>query len=660
EKSELSPCSLRRIELLNMDKMKTRSLNPEQEEAVSCLHGVSLIIAGAGTGKTHTLIYKVMAALEKGIAPSSILLLTFTNKAAAEMLRRVEMYRGYPVPEITGGTFHSVAVRLLRRYGDHVGISPHFTIMDRDDSSTLLGQIKRELNAEIESDFPKKTVLQSMVSLLRNKGCSLTDLLESRYPQWKCYEDELEKIFTKFAKRKKDSLSLDFDDLLCGFLMILQNETIRRELTSKFTHVFVDEYQDTNKIQDEIIRGLCSSSTNLTVVGDDAQSIYSFRGARFRNILDFPDVFKKSRMFKLQINYRSTPEILEFANAVIKNNSAQFPKNLVSGSMKHGAKPEIYCFFTEKDQGYAVAGMIAEQIQNGMPPSNIAVLYRAHFQSLAVQLILTKNNIPFEIVSGLRFSEQAHVKDMLAFGRIIVNPLDRVSWTRVLAMFPGVGQKSIEKILEALPAPAESFSVSDVFSRVDSCLPPKARSAWKSISGLILMVLEHRTASPEAILGAVFESAFFNDYLGSSYENTDQRKDDLNQLIGLSGSFPDMESFLSEMSLLSSIEEPDKQKGNRVLLTTIHQAKGLEWDTVYIIGLVEGRFPMHQTFSSLEEMEEERRLFYVASTRAKKELTVTFHTIDENARSGSYYLKPSRFITELDSSLYSFHDCRRY
>ena len=628
-------------------------LNPEQKKAVEQLEGTSLIIAGAGTGKTHTLISKVINVLKSGAAPESIMLLTFTNKAAQEMTRRVQDYVGRPVYGIMGGTFHSVAVRLLRTYGKEISIDPAFTIIDTDDAESLLNTALRELHLNEQKKFPKKSVLQSMHSYMKNKDLSLNELLTTRYRYWLECEDAIEQIFKKYAAAKKKGNCLDFDDLLNYLLLLLRTKITGDRIRAQYTWIFVDEYQDTNKIQNEIILYLTTPSTRLTVVGDDAQSIYSFRGACFQNILQFPDAFKTTQIFKLQTNYRSTAAILDFSNAVIANNSRQFRKELISGTAQKGIPPKIYRFNTDNEQAFGVTEMIRHKLREGVDPSKIAIFYRAHMHSLSLQLTLTKMNTPYHITSGMGFFDQAHVKDLLCFLRVMHNPMDLAALSRILHMIPSVGQQTALKVLTFLPS---SGKPREVLETLFMHLPPKAKAAFDSCLQNLKPFMTGESFSPSALITMLTEDPFFITHLHSAYENAAQREDDLKYLAQFSSSYEDLATFLSEVVLMTNADDRREKSKKGVLLSTVHQAKGLEWDYVYILWLSEGFFPSHQCMDSDDDIEEERRLFYVASTRAKKELVITFPIIDEKARNGSLYLKPSRFISELDNRLFQFRD----
>lgn len=640
---------------LSLDPAPVFELNPAQRQAVDRLEGVSLILAGAGTGKTHTLICKVVAALESGVSPGSVMLLTFTNKAASEMTRRAESYTRRFLKGMHAGTFHSVGARLLRRHGERIGVSPDYTILDTEDSKTLFRHIHKEMELGKSAEFPRPAAVQPLYSFLRNTGADLSRLLSQRYPGWVEYENKLAKVFRRYEDMKKQGNTLDFDDLLEGFLALLKNGETGRAIRERFTWIFVDEFQDTNRIQNEIVRGLSRSARSLTVVGDDAQSIYAFRGACFRNIMDFPGQFRDTAVFRLETNYRSTSRILEFANDVIRNNLSQFKKNLVPAEPLEGARPRIFRFHSDTEQSLSFSEMIRQKKRAGVPCSEIAVLYRSHSHSLTLQMTLGREGIPFKIFSGLRFFEQAHVKDILAFLKVLYNPRDAASWKRLLLMVPAAGQKTASKILSRIAdgGPAEKDGV---LSRVHANLSAKSRNAWKTAFEFLSEAGADRE-KPSELIDRLLLVPFFSAHLERSYDNAELREDDLRQLAVFSEGFPDLDAFLSEVVLMTTADE-QRNAGDveAVTLTTVHQAKGLEWNTVLILWMAEGYFPSYRSFNSREQMEEERRLFYVAATRAKRDLVIGFPAVDRKSRQGQFWVKPSRFLTEIDEELFRFHD----
>jgi DNA helicase-2/ATP-dependent DNA helicase PcrA len=643
--------------------MKPRSwgaqLNSEQRSVLEASTRISLILAGAGTGKTHTLIHKVISTIDRGVGPENILLLTFTNKAAQEMIARMEDYLGVSMTTLWAGTFHNIAARLLRMHGEALGISPQFTIMDTEDSKKTWGEACQKLGLDAEAYFPKKNVLHSLFSWMRNTGTTVSEALLSKYSDWKSCEEDLKKVWRQYEALKKEGVTLDFDDLLEGFLALLRNVSAQDKLLNRFTHVFVDEYQDTNFLQNEIIRTLCLPTTCLTVVGDDAQSIYSFRGAHFQNILEFEKNFQgpdAMQCFKLETNYRSTQAILDYANAIIKNNVHQYPKQLRSGLENcEGLKPEVYQHYSDQEQAEAILGLIQRTLRSGIPNKEIAVLYRAHSHALPLQMRLSREGIPFEITSGLRFSEQAHVKDLLAFLRVLANPRDRIAWTRILLMIPGVGMKTVQKIFDAVSGIPNTSETLTWVRHIDALLSSKAKAVWVPFSTWFKK--SNPNENPASLIEDLCDADFFSTYLHATYETAETREDDLEQVRNFSTTYKTLSIFLNDMSLLSNTEE---KKGNEkplgLTLTTVHQAKGLEWYAVFVIGMTEGHFPAFQSLDSPRDIEEERRLFYVAATRAKQRLVMTFPSVDPHSRTGNFYLKPSRFLLEIPEDLYLFYN----
>ncbi len=632
-------------------------LNPLQEKAVSHKDGISLILAGAGTGKTHTLINKVVETIKHGAKPANIMLLTFTNKAAREMSERVALYLGFKSMEITCGTFHSTAVKLIKRWGKPAGYRDNFTILDTDDSESIINTLIKELKLEKEHKFPRKNVVYKIISLMRNKALNMREILNEQFPYLSDFENEFEDIYNKYVIYKQRNNSLDFDDLLEGFLKLLENHNTHEMIRSNYSWFFVDEFQDTNKIQNEIIFNLGKFAKSLTVVGDDAQSIYAFRGACFQNILNFPKVFINSKVFTLDINYRSSREILDFSNAIIRNNLYQHEKNLVPFNEGNFELPKICKCFDDNEQSFLICDKINREVKNGKNHSDFAVLYRAHSQSLNLQLTLTRLNIPFKIFSGLKFFQQAHVKDLISFLKVLHNPFDRVSWARILLMIPSCGQKSVNTALNHADWDTKS-NISEISETINQSFSKKIReNSGELFNCLKNLSTQDKNQNLFNLITNIMELQFFKDNMMRSYENYENRLDDLNKIADFARTYQSLDDFLNEVSLMTTTEEKeDKNSSDTVVLTTIHQAKGLEWKNVFIIGMAEGYFPSFKNINDIDNIEEERRLFYVASTRAKENLIISFPSYDPNCRHGSKYLKPSSFLEEIDESLYEYYD----
>ena len=634
-----------------------RELNDEQREVVLAGGGPILVIAGAGSGKTRTLVYRVSRLIESGHDPSRLLLLTFTNKAAREMLRRVETLLAVDTRRLAGGTFHSVGNRLLRRFGARLGLTANFTILDPEDARELMEAATSDRKIPtLERRFPKGDVLQDLYSYTINTGRSFTEVLAEHAPHFSELETEIVSVFQRYRERKRQGNAVDYDDLLLLWKKLLDEvPAAATELRSSFDHVLVDEYQDTNRLQGEIVDGMAKLKKNVTVVGDDAQAIYSFRGASFENILGFPQRYPDVQTFRLTRNYRSTPEILALANASIAHNEKQFPKELAA-SRESGALPAVVALPDIPDQARFVGQRLLEWHVEGEKLSDLAVLYRAHYQALELQIELTRRGIPYEIRSGTRFFEQRHVKDVLAFLRIVVNPKDELSWKRALKLFPRVGERSAAAVWEAIgarPDPLEAFRSLDAKS-VD--LGRGSETALRPFRALLSQLDSPglRSTPAEAIRTVVED--VYKDYARAKFPNGNARLDDLEQFAQFAQTYDSLPAFLEDVTLFNELSGEDVVAGepddDRVVLSSIHQAKGLEWSRVIVMGLSEGRFPNYRSIATDEGLEEERRLFYVAVTRAKNELALVYPMLARDRYGVDVILEPSRFVAELPETVY--------
>ncbi len=641
-------------------------LNPEQYAAVMTEARHALVIAGAGSGKTRTLTYRVAHLLQRGVAPWRILLLTFTNKAAREMLTRVGQLTGSPAGQLWGGTFHSVANRVLRRHAQRLGYQPGFTILDSDDQRALMrALVKAHAGGMSKSDrFPKPEVLLSILSLARNTGRDWEDVLEADYGSLAKHEETIRTIYGAYAHRKVESNAMDFDDLLVNFCTLLREHAdVRSDLQAQFLHILVDEYQDTNSLQEGIISQLAGGErNNLMVVGDDAQSIYSWRGANVQHIFDFCKRYADAEMFRIETNYRSVPAILELGNAAIALNENQFPKELRAARPQGKLpRPTVYPAPDNRTEAATLSQEIDRLLEQGMPGRDIAVLYRAHFHSMDVQMELTRNHIPYRITSGLRFFEQAHVKDVVAFLRLLANPRDELAFRRIVSTFPRVGEATAGKLWAAWLKVAEAWLAghegstcfSEPHSRIMEKVPvaTAVRPHWGAFLSLMdSLHPEERTLTPTELVQNV--QIYLEPYMRSAYENYEERFEDLAQLARTVVDTEDLDEFLAQVSLLSEVDTEVAEDDDCVTLSTIHQAKGLEWKVVFIIFLGEGLFPHRRVIESGDNaaLEEETRLFYVAITRAQDQLHLSFPRY--NGRSyDSMYCPPSRFLTALPSKL---------
>ncbi|MBS2031634.1 MAG: ATP-dependent helicase [Deltaproteobacteria bacterium] len=629
-------------------------LNPEQLEVVDAPAGPVLVIAGAGSGKTRTLTYRVARLIEKGTPPEQILLLTFTNKAAKEMLSRVASLTQAIVDprRMLGGTFHHVAFALLREHAHHLGFNGPLSLLDRADAKELMATCVAELGmGQLARRFPKADLLVELISAAINRQKPLLDLLAKERPQFLPLEEEILRAAQRFVSRKAEQGMVDFDDLLLLWKRLLTDHPhVRQLLQRRFKAILVDEYQDTNRLQGDLIDLMAAEHKNLTVVGDDAQSIYSFRGADFTNIIDFPARYPDARLCKLTRNYRSTPEILALSNASIACNRRQFKKELTS-TRPSGMAPALVALRDVFQQAEFVAQRILELRDEGVPLSEMAVLYRAHSHALEIQLELTKRGIPFTVRSGVRFIESAHIKDVLAHLRFVHNPHDELAFKRMVKLVHGVGGTSAERLWEeAVRQPDPLVAMTGEALRAH--VAKKALPAFDALRTMLQQLTAGRTSPPGELVRAVLEGGY-RQHLELTYlEDAESRAADISQLSEYASQYPDLEGFLAEIALLNEFaaEEAvvaDETPDEKVVLSSVHQAKGLEWRAVFVIWLADGRFPMSQALRELEEEEEERRLFYVACTRARDELWLTYPIVAAPRDRERLLLRVSRFIEEL-------------
>ena len=620
------------------------SLNDEQYAAVTAKPGPILVIAGAGSGKTRTLTYRVAYLIENGVEPENILLLTFTNKASREMLERVGNLLPHDISRIWGGTFHSVANRLLRRHANVLGFGSDFTILDRDDTEDLaVAALKATGLDPKDKTLPKGAVLLDIFGMAANTEKSIASVVQDRYPFLNDFIEKLEAIHRIFRDRKKIDNVMDYDDLLVYALKLLRDdEQIRKFYQEQFQHILVDEYQDTNKIQADFIDSLAAFHHQVMAVGDDAQSIYSWRGANFENVLTFPERFPGTREVRIETNYRSTPEILTLANYSIAANTRQFPKNLHSTRpAEKFSKPALICLQDANQQANFICQRIEELQEEGIELNEIAVLYRAHFHSMEVQMEMTRRQMPFELLSGLRFFEQAHVKDVASFLKFALNPKDELAFKRIASLMPGVGERTADKFWQKLATGVDLATIEP---------PAKAAAPWKQWveTHKQISAPEVKTHASEQI--QVVIDAIYEDYMKAKFPNFQSRLEDLGQLRAFAQNFEKTEDFLAQLALMTNVDGGPKKEGPFsgqpcLRLSTIHQAKGLEWKVVFVIMLCDGMFPASRSVETLEGEEEERRLFYVAVTRACDELYLTYPLTRATASFDDRWQEPSRFIT---------------
>jgi len=645
-----------------MTNFSIESLNHVQRKIVEHKSGPALVVAGAGSGKTRVITHRVAKLINSDIPASSVLLLTFTNKAANEIAKRVELAldKVSEKEKIIHGTFHSIGSKFLRRSAKYLNYENNFSILDSSDSRDLIKASLAQIIGKPSKYFPKAAVLQNLFSLAFNRFCTkkiildtpynernfqLANLLSTDFPH---FSDNVEKILNvqkTYRLKKKLGQVMDFDDLLENWLELLLRYGQNLPLCKQIQYILVDEYQDTNQVQANILYTLSSPQKNLMVVGDDAQSIYSWRGANFGNMLDFPKKFK-AVTYHMEENYRSTPEILETANSSINHNSRQFRKNLFS-TLPEGEKPFVYHVWGPQDEAELVLENILNYRDQGISLNQMSILYRNHVQSAVLQVVLTHAGIPFVVFSGVKFFEQSHIKDVTSFLKVLFNPLDEISWIRLLCLIPGIGNTIAQRIFTIFQN-EKAVRLTKNNIKLKKLIPKKASESWNLILEIFQEMLTENQSPSKMI--AVLYTKFYRNILFNSYENAIQREADIQYLKEFAGNYNKLEEFLNELSLVGSsiLTENDTEKNydtETLTLTTIHQAKGLEWDLVFIIGLTEGLFPHQRSLSNDEQIEEERRLFYVAMTRAKNYLLITAPVISSNYSGGMSHR--SRFIREL-------------
>lgn len=618
-------------------------LNENQLKAVTKKNGAVLVIAGAGSGKTKTLTYRVARLIEDGVAPENILLLTFTKKAAQEMLNRAASVLDKRCEKVAGGTFHSFANFLLRKYSSFLELKNNFTIMDRSDAEDVINHITSQLLPKKEKRFPRKGTILDIYSKTINKNISAGEIIQKEFKQYEhCIKNILE-IHKAYIQYKRANSLLDYDDLLLYLKILLEsNENLRKKISNQYKYIMIDEYQDTNTIQADIIKLLASEHNNVMAVGDDSQSIYSFRGANFKNILLFPSIFPNTEIIKLEQNYRSSQNILHFTNIVIDKAKEKYSKTLFSNII-NDTKPALICAPNMQTEAEFICQRILELIDEDISLDNIAVLARSARMSYNLEIELAKRNIPYKKFGGLKFIETAHIKDVIAHLRVILNPNDAVSLTRILLLIQGIGAQTANKIIPLLKTNNPDIKL----------LPCKTLNQIKPLWETIYKLKEQNLTPAEIVANVI---KYYTPILQDKYDDAAKREKDLEHFEYLAHQYTNLENFLSDLAL----EPPEKSisdvnegslKDEYLTISTIHSAKGLEWDSVFIIGAVDGRFPNVYSFNSDEEMDEELRLMYVAATRAKNNLYITY-PIDMFDNSLNMILsKPSRFLDNIDDSV---------
>ena len=641
-------------------------LNEEQFAVATASSGAALVIAGAGSGKTRAITYRVAYLVEGGVAPSRIMLATFTNRAAREMLRRVEQLTGGGdvSRRVWGGTFHRIANLILRRHASALRYESNYTILDSEDARDFLGVCVDEASIDTKARrFPKAEVLQDIISFATNTDQPITDVIARRYPHFEPLTQAIMRVDRTFAERKRERNVMDYDDLLLNWKqLLLEKDEIARLYQDQFEHILVDEFQDTNKLQSEIIDLLAARRRNVMVVGDDAQSIFAWRGAEWKNIYEFPQRYPEARQFRLETNYRSTPEILAIANVSIAANRKQFLKTLRAARPSLGLSPALVPCHDADQQAAFVAARVLELRDEGVSLEEIAVLYRSHYHSLELQLELTRRGILYSVRSGVRFFEQAHIKDVISYLRLVINPRDELAWKRVLRLIPQVGTATANRIWEQIAAAPDPLAM--VLRGGADNAATKRGSGWADFRALLeSLATDEARRSPAKQIELILARGY-DAHLAATYENAESRLEDLRQLSHYSARYASTEEFLAELALMATERygAPQGLAGEDVVmggdedelltLTSVHQAKGLEWRAVFIIWAADGKFPSPRSLRDAEGEEEERRLWYVGLTRARDQLYITYPLMITDYNRQTIVQRPSRFVTEVPPELY--------
>lgn len=614
-------------------------LNPAQLSAVMHKKGPVLVIAGAGSGKTKTLTYRVARLIEDGIKPENILLLTFTKKAAAEMLSRATLVLDDRCEKVAGGTFHSFANIILRKYSKFLKLKSNFTILDKSDCEDIINHITGQMFPKKEKRFPKKSTILEIYSKSVNKETPTKQIIEEEFPQFAHCEDKIIEVHKAYVGYKRENSVLDYDDLLLYVKLLLENnEGLRKKLSNQYQYIMVDEYQDTNTLQADVIKLLASEHSNIMAVGDDAQSIYSFRGANYRNILDFPKLFEGTEIIKLEQNYRSTQNILKLTNTIISKAKEKYAKTLFS-NIESPIVPALICAKDTQMEADFICQRILELLDEDVNLSDICVLARNARMSYALEIELSKRAIPYQKFGGPKFMETAHIKDIVSHLRVIINPDDIISLNRILLLLKGVGATTVNNIIPIIKGNLNPNIKLLPSNKTTSLVP-----LLKTLENLRSQISMRK---PSDIVEDVIE--YYRPILKDKYDDYNKREKDLDHFQYLSEQYSNLEDFISDMALEppdASVEGMYKRNSDDEALTisTIHSAKGLEWDSVFIIGAVDGRFPSAYSFNSAEEMDEELRLMYVATTRAKNNLYITYPVDMYDYSMNMVLSKPSRFL----------------
>ncbi len=626
------------------------ALNPSQLEAVNFTEGPLLVIAGAGSGKTRTLTYRVARLVEKGVAPGSILLLTFTRKASFEMLKRAALLLDNRCEKVAGGTFHSFANTVLRRYAPKVGFNRDYSILDRADSESLISMLRKEMTfAAGHRSFPRKQTLANIFGRAVNKVLPIELVILNDYPHFAHHTEAIMALSNDYKRHKAEHFFFDYDDLLVYLKTLLEDHSdICRSISSTYRYLMIDEYQDTNLIQAEIIRLLAAGQHNIMVVGDDSQSIYAFRGANFKNIMKFPEIFPGTHLIRLEENYRSTQPILNLTNVIIERATEKYSKILFT-RRPGGSLPVLVSAGSENSQSRFVAEKIRKLNQSGVPWGQIAVLFRANFHSFDLEIELSRDGIPFAKTGGFKFTESAHIKDVLGHLKILSNPYDRISWYRILLLLSRIGPKTAQNIYAAILAEQNGYK--GLFTIKAKNILTGDFQRLKDLFDFIDSKTMSVAQTGEAVLN------YYTPILKDKYDDHPKRTKDLEHLLTIMERYQNIESFLTDMALeppstsINNALSLDDPHDGRLILSTVHSAKGLEWHTVFIIWALDGRFPSIHALHSSEDFEEELRLMYVAATRARENLFFIYPGQVYDKTSGMVLSRPSRFIADIPDNI---------
>ncbi len=627
----------------------SEELNVAQYEAVMHDKGPALVIAGAGTGKTRTLVYRLARLIEDKNPPETILLLTFTRKASAEMLRRASSILDGRCEDVSGGTFHSFALQTLRKYAEAINFRNNFSVLDTGDAEDVINILRANLKFDkTKRRFPTKSTILKIISMATNTRERIDAVIEKDYPGYEDIAEEINLISLQYRDYKAKHQLMDYDDLLVHLLNLMKSRPdVRKKLNDRYRYIMVDEYQDTNRLQHEIVLQLAGTQQNIMAVGDDAQSIYAFRGADYQNILFFPKSFDNCEVFKIEQNYRSTTPILNLSNEIIRSAAFKYEKELYSDKIE-GELPMLVAANDEREQSDFIAQQVLEYREQGIELDDIAVLFRSSFHSFDLEISLNKANIPYQKFGGIKFAETAHIKDLLAFFKVMYNPNDAVSWTRILMLHTGVGPATASKIVDLITSNEISLENYTSLNEI------KGKQSIRDLFKILSQQYQSNSALGDK---ATRFAEYYKPILIDKHDDWRKRWKDLEMFISIAGTYKSLASFLNDMAIdpptdkVDDIDPTDKEE-EILTLSTIHSAKGLEWKVVFVIWVLEGRFPSARSLDSIDSVEEERRLFYVACTRAKDILCLSYPMNIFDRESGSVLSQPSRFLEAIDEKYF--------